>query len=305
MILCVGEILVDMIGETNDNVFSYQRRAGGAPFNVSCAIAKFHGQSGFIGNVGEDIIGKYLCDYASTQGLKYLNISIDKKHNTTLAFVDIDETGERNFCFYRKNTADYHLKMLTNKEIKKASIIHVGSLMLSEDKGTAYIDKLIEKVKTNKKYLSFDINFRTDIFKDKEEALMRYKKILPKFDILKFSEDEVEIFTYEYIKSLANNTLICISLGSKGSRYIYKDLDNIVPSIKVQPIDTTGAGDAFFAGVLSQLDLLDKSSWDASVLNKAFEFGNIAGALNTLGKGAIDNLPTYEIITNYMEKKTW
>ena len=69
MIRCVGEILVDMIGEYHDNVFSYQRRAGGAPFNVSCAITKFGGKSSFYGAVGDDIIGKFLIEYIKKQNV--------------------------------------------------------------------------------------------------------------------------------------------------------------------------------------------------------------------------------------------
>ena len=41
MILCVGEILADMIGTEKDGSFYYERKAGGAPFNVACAAAKF------------------------------------------------------------------------------------------------------------------------------------------------------------------------------------------------------------------------------------------------------------------------
>ena len=72
MIICVGEILVDMIGEYHDNVFSYQRRAGGAPFNVSCAITRFGGKSSFYGAVGDDIIGKF--------------IMANKKFNSTISY---------------------------------------------------------------------------------------------------------------------------------------------------------------------------------------------------------------------------
>ena len=158
MILSIGEILVDMIGEEKDGCFSYQRKAGGAPFNVSCAIKKFGGHSAFVGNVGNDIIGNFLIDFANKQNLDELFIKQDRKHNTTLAFVDIDDTGERTFCFYRKNTADYHLPKLTNKLLMKANIIHIGSLMISEKNGFIYACNLIEKAKKlNKLIQIFDI----------------------------------------------------------------------------------------------------------------------------------------------------
>ena len=298
MILCVGEILVDMIAQENNGSISYLRKAGGAPFNVACAIAKFGGEAAFVGSVGNDTIGKFLCNFIKKQNLKSYLIDENKNRNTTLAFVDLDENGERSFCFYRKNTADYILPDINEEMLDVSNIIHIGSLMLSHNEGIEYAKKLIDKAHKKNKLVSFDINFRTDIFQNLEHAVNVYKEILELADIVKFSEDEVEIFNEEYVNSLKDK-LVCISLGKEGSKYIFNDLTNTIPSIKVKPVDTTGAGDAFYAGILSQIDGLTKSEWKKEKLDYAFLFGNISGALNTLGKGAIDNLPTKdEVIKN-------
>lgn len=299
MIICVGEILVDMIGEYHDNVFSYQRRAGGAPFNVSCAIAKFGGISSFYGAVGDDIIGNFLIDYIEKHNV-INHIKIIKKHNTTLAFVNIDEKGERSFCFYRYNTADIYLPSIKNKDVINASIIHLGSLLLSNEKGIKYCNKLIKQIKDNHKLLSFDVNYREDIFKDKNAAINKYKLILEQADIIKFSEEEINIFKEDYLIELSKNSLICISLGKKGSRYIFKEISNYIPSIKVNSVDTTGAGDCFLAGILVNIEKYKKEEWNKLLLDKIFKFANIAGALNTLSKGAIDNLPNLEEINKYL-----
>ena len=299
MILCVGEILVDMIAQENNGTVSYLRKAGGAPFNVACAIAKFGGSASFLGSVGNDTIGDFLCNFIKKQNLKdyYLERKLDR--NTTLAFVDLDEFGERSFCFYRKNTADYILPPIKESMFQDATIVHIGSLMLSHEEGISYAKNLINLAHKHNKLVSFDINFRTDIFKNLEYAVNIYKEILEMADIVKFSEDEVEIFNEEYVTSLKDK-LVCISLGSSGSKYIYNDLTNCISSIKVIPVDTTGAGDAFYAGVLSQIDNLTKKEWNENKLDNAFLFGNICGALNTLGKGAIDNLPSKEMVTNVL-----
>ena len=186
--------------------------------------------------------------------------------------------------------------------LDSASIIHIGSLMLSHQEGIDYAKELIARAHKKNKLVSFDINFRTDIFENISHAVKIYKEILELADIVKFSEDEVEIFNEEYVNSLKDK-LVCISLGKDGSKYIYNSLTNNVPSIKVKPVDTTGAGDAFFAGVLSQIDSLTKDEWNKEKLDYAFLFGNICGALNTLGKGAIDNLPTKEDILKKIIKE--
>mgnify|MGYP003308285842 CR=1 FL=1 len=159
MILCIGEILADLIGEKENGIMKYSRYPGGAPLNVAVGISKLNGEIGFIGNVGNDIIGNYLKDFASSTRFNYLDVTLDNKHNTTLAFVDIDENGERHFAFNRFNSADYYIDYNRLEVIKDADIIHVGSLMLREKEGielARYIykkakdeDKQIEK-KTNK-----------------------------------------------------------------------------------------------------------------------------------------------------------
>ncbi len=296
MILCAGEILADMIGAERDGVFVYERKAGGAPFNVACAVKKFGVKSAFAGSVGDDIIGGFLKDFVKSVKLDGLCLESDGDRNTTLAFVQLDRHGERSFCFYRKNTADYCMPEIPDGIFDSADIVHIGSLMLSEDEGAAYAARLAKRARSAGKTVSFDVNFRTDIFKDKESAVSRYKTMLEAADIVKFSEDEVEIFGQDYIDGRLKEKLVCITFGGNGSEWRYLGRRNAVPSVKVKPVDTTGAGDAFYAGVLSRLDGLRKSEWTDGVLNHALKFGNVCGALNTLGRGAIDSLPDLGMI---------
>ena len=125
MILCVGEILADMIGSVKDGQTVYARKAGGAPFNVACAAKQFGAHSAFVGSVGDDLIGTFLEDFARERGLDELLIRRDPQRNTTLAFVQLDEHGDRSFCFYRKNTADYHLPEVPDELLDRAHIVHV------------------------------------------------------------------------------------------------------------------------------------------------------------------------------------
>lgn len=250
MILCAGEILADMIGAERDGVFVYERKAGGAPFNVACAVKKFGVKSAFAGSVGDDIIGGFLKDFVKSVKLDGLCLESDAQRNTTLAFVQLDRHGERSFCFYRKNTADYRMPEIPDGLFDSADIVHIGSLMLSEDEGAAYAARLAKRASSAGKTVSFDVNFRTDIFKDKESAVSRYKTMLEAADIVKFSEDEVEIFGQDYIDGRLKEKLVCITFGGNGSEWRYLGRRNAVPSVKVKPVDTTGAGDAFYAGVL-------------------------------------------------------
>lgn len=301
MILCIGEILADMIGSVKDGSLWYERKAGGAPFNVACAAKKFGAQVGFVGSVGDDLIGDFLIEYAKGKELDETLISRNVRRNTTLAFVQLDEKGERSFCFYRKNTADFMLPYVPQSMFERAGIVHIGSLMLSESVGVAYAESLAKRAAAEKKVVSFDVNYRTDIFRDAESAVKTYKKIIEYADVVKFSEDETQVFSEEYIEKELKNKLVCISLGAAGSEWRYGGRRSRVPTIAVKPVDTTGAGDAFYGGVLSKLDKLPKAMWTAEALDDIFAFANVCGALNTLGRGAIDCLPDLETVNRTLK----
>ena len=49
-----------MIGEEKNGITTYERKAGGAPFNVACALKKFGADVKFVGSVGDDLIGQFL-----------------------------------------------------------------------------------------------------------------------------------------------------------------------------------------------------------------------------------------------------
>ncbi|MBE6532554.1 MAG: carbohydrate kinase [Ruminococcaceae bacterium] len=299
MLVCIGEILADMIGEEKNGITTYERKAGGAPFNVACALKKFGADVKFVGSVGDDLIGRFLIKYAKDFGMDVTHIQENTERNTTLAFVELNEEGERSFCFYRKNTADYYMPRVSDELIKSADIICMGSLMLADSDCVKYALDIIERAHGFGKTVAFDVNYRTDIFRDKESAVQTYKKVLAVADIVKFSEDEVETFTQDYVNSLSDK-LVLITLGKDGSEWRYKGKSNRIPTITVNPIDTTGAGDAFFAGALSVIDKYVGKPLTEQVLNDSLRFGNVAGALNTTGRGAIDNLPDLDTINKYI-----
>lgn len=301
MLICIGEILADMIGEEKNGITTYERKAGGAPFNVACGLKKFGRDVKFVGSVGDDLVGRFLIKYAKDFGMDTTYIYQNAERNTTLAFVELNEEGDRSFCFYRKNTADYAMPEVSDELIKAADIVCIGSLMLADTDCVEYALDIIKRAHDFGKTVAFDVNYRTDIFRDKESAVKTYKKILSAADIVKFSEDEVETFTEDYVNGLTDK-LVLITLGKDGSEWRYKGKMNRIPAIKVKPVDTTGAGDAFFAGVLSVLDKNVQNPLTEQLLYDSLKFGNVAGALNTTGRGAIDNLPGLDDINKYLNK---
>lgn len=304
MILCVGEILADFIGTRQGGGYIYECRAGGAPFNVACAIAKLGGAAAFAGSVGDDAIGDFLADYAGSRGLCRLAVERLADRNTTLAFVSLNREGERSFSFYRKNTADSCLREISDGELAEADTVHIGSLMLSVESGFEYAVRLALRARAAGCRVSFDVNYRTDIFRDERTARERAERLIDCADIVKFSEDETKIFGESYIDGLKDK-LVCITLGSRGSEWRYGGERRTVPTVKVKPVDTTGAGDAFFAGVLKGTDGVPSRMWTAEFLSGVLTCANVCGALNTLGKGAIDCLPDAAAVEAALKTLPW
>jgi sugar/nucleoside kinase (ribokinase family) len=287
MILSIGEILADVIV---DNGVS-QKYCGGAPFNLIVNAKRSGATAGFIGKVGNDETGKFLIEETSKYNLDYLDIQVDNNRETTLALVTLTD-GERDFKFVRNDTADYNIDFdsIDFSKYPDLKIIHLGSLMLSEKSGVDLANKIVDKAKELKVKLSFDVNFRTDIFKDQETAIKTYLPFINSADIVKFSDDELLLFTGETDiekgaqKIAKQGQLIVVTLGSEGSFYYYNGAHGTVPTVPVKPVDTTGAGDAFFGAFLAEIENLE---FTPENLENAMLKANAVGAQTTLFLGAI------------------
>ena len=306
MIVVYGEVLVDMI-ESN-SAFNYF--VGGAPFNVAYTINKLNQDVRFVGNVGDDLLGEFIKQFMVDNNIDTSGLNIDPNHNTTIAFVKNDKFGERSFCFYRKNTADIYIQEESLELIKDANIVHLGSLMLSSEYGMNMALKIIKKAKENNKIVSFDVNYRDDIFKDQQTAINTYKEIYEKCDIIKFSLDELVMFTNasdikDALDSLGlEGKVIYVTLGSKGSLVYFNNQILEVGSTHVDVVDTTGAGDAFFATVLVLTSFYGLNTLlnDEKLLKKVLYMANIMGANATTKKGAISNILTLNELVSYIKE---
>lgn len=287
MILAIGEILIDKIVENG----TQKNFLGGAPVNMIINAKKEGSKCAFVGRVGNDDNGKFLISQIKKAGLDRLDIQVDNERATTIALVTLDN-GERDFNFVRSNTADYHLSVeeIDFNSYKNLQLIHLGSLMLSEKEGVEFANEVVKKSKELGVKLSFDVNFRADTYSSVEVAKKTYLPFIKSADIVKFSEEEVELFTGEAdickaCESLSReNQLIVVTLGSKGSFYYFNGKTAIKPTKPIKPIDTTGAGDAFFGSFIANVVGKDLSSENILI---ALERANKKGAETTQFYGAV------------------
>jgi fructokinase len=305
MIVCYGEILIDSFVDGEKK----EEHVGGAPFNLVMAAKKVGASVSFHGAIGNDEAGKLIEDYFKKEKLPLSGLRIVPDQKTTIAQVTLKD-GERDFRFLRDPGADVFFDESSLDDIAHGDIVHLGSLMLSSEKGREFARKVVKKTKELHKLLSFDINFRSDIFKDSAEALRIYEEFYPQADIVKFSSDELALFTKENDVDKAlpllkkGPKLVLVTLGKDGSLAYFREKTLPVPSVSVHPVDTTGAGDCFFGTFLSQIDSIGLEELCAipSLMKSALRFSNIAAALTTQKRGALSALPTYKEVEKAMQE---
>jgi fructokinase len=305
-VTAIGELLIDFtpagFSESGNRLF--EQNPGGAPANVLAAIAKLGKKGTFIGMVGQDQFGVFLKEVLQRNGIDVSGLKFCQTVNTTLAFVHLDSSGDRSFSFYRNPGADM---MLTPADvdynlIKNSKIFHFGSISLTDEPVCSATMAAVKFAKENGLIISYDPNYRPLLWPSEAQAITMMKTGLQFADIVKVSEEELKLLTGTDDLQKGSTLLyemgirvVLITLGPEGCFYRYSGGTGKIPTYTVQAIDTTGAGDAFFGGVLywfSRLTLPEIQKLNQTEFQKIVRFANAMGALTTTKKGAIPSLPS-------------
>jgi len=303
-VTALGELLIDFsyYGASIKGENLYEQNAGGAPCNVLAMLAKCGKKTAFIGKVGADMFGDMLKRTLDDVGIDSCGLSISTDVNTTLAFVQIDDKGERRFSFYRNPGADMTLNPdeVPKDIIKNCKIFHFGTLSMTHETVKRATEKAIEAAKESDCLLSFDPNIRFPLWKSEKDLFESMKYGCSVCDILKISNDELEWMTglsniddgVAYIKENFPISLILVTAGANGSYAYYKGHKAYKPAfITDKTIDTTGAGDTFLGGCL--VYILEKGLNDLTTedLDEMLNFANKAASIVTTKKGALKIMP--------------
>lgn len=303
-ILCIGEALIDMICTDKGMALSdgnhFLKKAGGAPMNVAAAIGALGGSVTVAAKVGDDPFGKHLIDVLRGFNVNTRHIISTADHFTTFAFVSLMENGERDFYFNRGADGMLNTEEVDAIDTDAFSIIHFGSAtgFLPGPLQQAYMN-LLEKARERTQFISFDPNYRSLLFGNNTSTFIeRSWHFIKAAHFVKVSDEEALLITgagsvaeamEQFFRS--SNAVFAITIGKEGTLLGYKKEMLTVPSTPVDPVDTTGAGDAFVGAVLYQLSRntpeqiqeMDSSSW-CSIISNA----NKAGARTCAYMGAME-----------------
>jgi len=305
-VVALGELLIDFtqIRSNDALVRRFEQNPGGAPANVLAVLSKFGIKCAFMGKVGNDVFGEFLRKQLSDLSIDCRNLVSDPEHNTTLAFVTLDEKGDRSFSFYRNHGADTCLseKEIDLELIKLCRIFHFGTLSMTHEPSLSATIKAVEYAKACGKIISFDPNYRAPLWGDADSAIKAMKSGLRYADIAKLSLEEAQMVTgktrpEDCLKELLKYELrfAAITMGPQGCAYATEKHMGAFPEYPAAVVDTTGAGDNFWGTIIFGL-LNNGANFDGISEERLSEIvltANIAAAMSTEKKGAIPSIPDF------------
>ncbi len=310
-VLSFGELLIDFVaqemGVTVGDASGFVKAPGGAPANVAAAVARLGGRGAFMGQLGDDPFGHYLAGVLAAEGVDIRGITYSSEARTALAFVSNTADGDRSFMFYRHPSAD----MLMQPADVDTSIIdaykafHYGSITFICEPAASALRLALDHALADGKFISYDPNLRLPLWASADAARAGMLAGLAYANLLKISEEELHFLTGgDDVGSLwrEHMHLICVTYGAAGAAVHLPDGSCIeAAGYAVPALDTTGAGDAFVAAMLTGI-LSHRDDWRER-LPQIIDFANAVGALTCLQKGAIPALPTRQAAQAFQRER--
>lgn len=306
-VTALGELLIDFTenGKSGQGNPLFEANPGGAPCNVLAMLAGLGHKTAFVGKVGRDFFGEMLRDAIRETGIDARYLRMDSQVHTTLALVHNDESGDRDFSFYRDPGADMMLREdeVPTELLRDTRLFHFGTLSMTHQGVRQATKKAVETAREAGAWISFDPNLRPPLWKDLEEARQQVLYGLSQCHILKISDNEIQWLTgledynagIEWIRERYSIPLILLSMGRDGSRAYYQGrMVEASPYLRKDTIETTGAGDTFCGSVLHFVLEHGLENLTDEELGGMLDFANCAASIVTTRKGALRVMPTAE-----------
>lgn len=301
----LGDAVVDLLPRDN---MQFEACAGGAPFNVAIGVARLGHDSGFIGRVGNDAFGRFLHQTLVTAQVDTKSLEFDPKRHTSTVLVSLDLDGERQFDFLVNPSADQFLSPASLPNFGR-DILHFCSLALVAPDCRATLTQAMAAMRQAGGTLTFDINLRPQMWSNETQMFDQVSDFARQSDILKMSEEELLWLTQTDDLNSACERLTgfparlkIITRGADGAIAFWQNHRLTLSGYHVDSIDTTGAGDAFMAGLLAALA---GAGWPASTaaLSSLLEQASACGALATTQRGALSAFPNNQQLSRFIQSQ--
>ncbi len=317
-ITSVGEVPIDFVATAAGSLAEspgFVKTVGGEAATVAVGLAKLGSHSVFIGKVGADSFGKYLVNQLKKHGVDARGVLFDGDHKTRLAFVSLEESGERNFEFWEKAPAGAQLEFsdINLETVKKSRIVNIAPLLLMKEPARSTAFRLAREVVKCGGEIAFDANVRNALWHSLMDARRVLLRMVRLCSILKLNNEEATFLTgISNVQRAARKLLslgpklVVITLGAKGCYFRTNKSKDLCPGYTVHAIDTTGCGDAFFAALLQGIAHSQRSldELSADELTSICSYANAVGALTSLKRGGAEGVPYPNDVVRFMTKNS-
>ena len=322
-VICVGEALIDRIRNKSNQGFT--DFLGGAPANVACALRKLKIDSTFIGRLGCDDYGKKFIMQFNELDVNLDFLQLDNDSSTRIVNVNRDQLGDRFFSGFEENSYSFFADEVLSKKLIEKEIVNLekslqetkylvmGTILLSSPISAETIYFLLDQAKKFQVKIVVDLNWR-EVFWDhssfsseinKAARVNLIKNFVNHANVLKLAKEEATLF-FEDVnpmlisQQMSNRPDVIVTDGKNPVVWYINGLQGITETLTSQNIvDTTGAGDAFLAGLISKLISSDYPSNELEI-EDCIKFAGVCGLLTCLGEGAIEQQPYYEKVNKFL-----
>jgi sugar/nucleoside kinase (ribokinase family) len=260
--------------------------------------------------VGDDAFGEMLVQLLRSEGVDTTHLGQVPDSPTTLALVAASSPDEQSFVIYRGADTRLRAGDMDRSYVTSAEIFLYGSVTLT-DAGREAALQGVRWANEDGRLVAYDANLRPALWPSLAVARHGILEGVQGAAICKVNETELELLagTGDLLSGsrwiLEQGPKLCvITLGSNGAFFNNGRAQGKVPGFSIDVAETTGCGDAFFAGLV--LGLLEASlpleDLDEPTLRQAVRFANATGALTATTRGAMAALPTRAAVNAFVSK---
>ena len=298
-VVAVGAAAVDMVARVDrfpepDEIIlvkSFERLPGGSTANVAVALARLGVSVGFLGKVGGDENGRLLLEDFERHGVDASRVIVAEGERSASTFIAVDSEGRR--VIYAlggkallESSEEVDLDYLLSSRIAYVGEafpeVMLGALQSAKEKGIGVV------YAPGGVFCSFGLDF--------------IRPLLELADVILLSRRELETLTGTEDVSAGIRSLnsivagdIVVTAGEEGSIVATRSGLSRVPALRPQKVvDTTGAGDAFAAGLVYGL----LQGWS---LSESAKFGSAVAAIKVASEGPRGGLPTAEEALRFLQ----
>ena len=284
-----GEVLIDLIPNAKER----KAVVGGGPANTAKALAKLGIATQFIDGISSDQYGQIALKELQQDGvlLDYVNFS---KKPTALAIVSLSDAGTATYEFVIDETAtfDFSHTWLPDPFILKPALLHIGTLVTAIEPAASILHEWASQV-AEVAPVVFDPNIRPAVMGNRDLYVAAVEKWVAISACVKVSDDDLYwLYPDEKIESVVNRwlsdgvALVVVTYGAKGITGYTSSGSVAVDAVKVEVVDTVGAGDTVGAVLVEAIIEKGLSNLTGDLLRNALARAVKAAAITCSRTGA-------------------